>query len=481
MKPFSKKIILLLKCLLAFSIFSCSLRQKEEVADIQYIYQDAAKFHGIDTVPVIVIPGILGSNLVDQTTGKPAWGTFHGDYSNPATAEGLKALALQPQYGTALKNIPTNLRSNGALESAEFKALGLTLHAQAYAQILQTLGTGGFKDESVHSDSLDYGKDHFTCFQFDYDWRYSNVENAKKLDEFITAKKKYIRQKIKEKYGVDKKDIKFNIIAHSMGGLVARYYARYGTQDLPTTGTPTLNWAGAKNINQLFVVATPNSGSALAMEELLSGKQITPKWLKWVAGLSFEEYPAELLGTYPSIYELLPRTRHNFLVDAQDNPLDAFSYELWEKQGWGLAGANTAVLRDMISSEASDEELHTLAKEHLAKCLHNAKQFHKAIDKPARSKPAHLQMNLFVGDSISTLSQLKLVEGELVRSKYEPGDQTVIRSSVLADEKAGGSYENPKINSPIPFDHSNFIFGEHVKLTADTGFSDNILFELLQR
>jgi len=411
----------LLCCLMS----SCGLYKKEQVADIKYIYQKSAEYHDIDTIPVIVIPGILGSNLVDRVSGKPAWGTFHGNYSNPSTPEGLRALALKPQHDLPLKAISSDLKADGALESIEFKAFGLTLHAKAYARILQTLGSGGFRDDSIgYEGGLDYGGDHFTCFQFDYDWRYSNAENAKKLDEFITLKKKYIRAKIKEKYGVDKKDIKFNIIAHSMGGLVARYYARYGTQDLPEEGTPDLNWDGAKNINQLFIVATPNSGSTIAMEDLVEGKQITPKWLKLTAGVSFEEYPAELLGTYPSIYELLPRTRHNPLVNEKGEPLDAFSYKLWEEQGWGLAGADIKVLRDMVSHEISDTELQALAKQHLVKCLQNAKQFHKAIDKPAIDKPEHMRMTLFVGDSINTPSQLKLVgkNGTLVRSKFEPGD-----------------------------------------------------------
>ncbi len=30
--------------------------------------------------------------------------------------------------------------------------------------------------------STDYGDGHFTCFQFDYDWRRDNVEDAKRLN-----------------------------------------------------------------------------------------------------------------------------------------------------------------------------------------------------------------------------------------------------------------------------------------------------------
>ncbi|MEJ7711532.1 MAG: hypothetical protein WKF84_17125 [Pyrinomonadaceae bacterium] len=61
---------------------------------------------------------------------------------------------------------------------------------------------------------------------------------------------------------LNRPDLRFNIIAHSMGGLVARYAAMYGDADLPRDAEdlkPT--WAGA-NINKVFMFGTPNEGSA---------------------------------------------------------------------------------------------------------------------------------------------------------------------------------------------------------------------------
>ena len=71
---------------------------------------------------------------------------------------------------------------------------------------------------------MDYGDDHYTCFQFDYDWRRDNVENAKRLHRFIVEKRKYVRAEHKKRFGVDNPNIKFDIVAHSMGGLVVRAY-----------------------------------------------------------------------------------------------------------------------------------------------------------------------------------------------------------------------------------------------------------------
>jgi len=274
-------------CMILSSIIlllsACSSQKKQDFATIKKIYNPSAQHHDADLVPVIVIPGILGSNLLNTDTNQVAWGAFHGDFLKPSSPEGIKALSVTPKKGVALNHLKTPLIPNGALKKVEFKAFGLPIQAKAYASIMQTLGVGGFRDDSInYKNNLNYGKNHFTCFQFDYDWRYSSSYNAVKLHEFIEAKKRYIRAEIKKRYGVDRKEIKFNIVAHSMGGLVARYYARYGTQSLPEKGLPKLNWAGAKNINKLFLVATPNSGSILSLEDLIQGKELAPGWTKHI-------------------------------------------------------------------------------------------------------------------------------------------------------------------------------------------------------
>jgi triacylglycerol esterase/lipase EstA (alpha/beta hydrolase family) len=57
------------------------------------------------------------------------------------------------------------------------------------------------------------------------------------------------------RFGIKDHDVKFDIVAHSMGGLVARYYLRYGTQDLPPDGSlPELTWAGAQYVDNLIMV-----------------------------------------------------------------------------------------------------------------------------------------------------------------------------------------------------------------------------------
>jgi len=81
-------------------------------------------------------------------------------------------------------------------------------------------------------EAIDYGTDHFTCFQFDYAWRQDISENAARLEEFIGTKRQEVQAKYKEYYGIDNAEVKFDVVGHSMGAILSRYYARYGGADL---------------------------------------------------------------------------------------------------------------------------------------------------------------------------------------------------------------------------------------------------------
>ncbi|MBW2437508.1 MAG: hypothetical protein JRF29_09530, partial [Deltaproteobacteria bacterium] len=62
---------------------------------------------------------------------------------------------------------------------------GYPVEQNTYAYILGVLGIGGYRDEQLHEAGLvHWGDEHFTCFQFAYDWRRGLVESAKRLDRF---------------------------------------------------------------------------------------------------------------------------------------------------------------------------------------------------------------------------------------------------------------------------------------------------------
>ena len=99
-------------------------------------------------------------------------------------------------------------------------------------------------DATDKEETLNLSGYHFTCFQFAYDWRKDNIENAARLHALLREKQAYIREKYRERYGINQAEAKFDVVAHSMGGLLTRYFLRYGDQDLPDDGSlAELNWA----------------------------------------------------------------------------------------------------------------------------------------------------------------------------------------------------------------------------------------------
>ena len=117
---------------------------------------------------------------------------------------------------------------------------------RAQPSLLVGSGSGSAVQSSCaegQAGAIDYGEDHYTCFQFDYDWRRDIVESAQRLHAFVLKKRRYVQEEIRKRFIVSDADVRFDLVAHSMGGLVARYYLRYGAADLPADGSlPPLTW-----------------------------------------------------------------------------------------------------------------------------------------------------------------------------------------------------------------------------------------------
>lgn len=442
-------------------------------ADIGKLYNQAAQDHGPDRNPIIVIPGILGSKLVDDETGKMVWGAFSRKSAHPKNPADARSLALPMQLGLPLAKLKDSTRSAGALDRLKVSLWLASVQPKAYAQLLSTLGAGGYRDESLgKSGAIDYGNDHYTCFQFDYDWRRSCAENAQLLSEFIEERRAYVEKERAKRFGPSSKPVRFDVVAHSMGGLVARYYLRYGSQPLPEDGSlPNLNWAGAKAVEKLVLVATPNAGSVESLMNLNEG-------MNWPL---LADYDPALLGTMPSIYELLPRVRHRVVKDAGSGAMvDFLDPDIWEKHQWGLLAKNQRANLARLLPEVDDEKLRRkIAIEHIRKSLFNAKRFHAALDRPA-NLPEATELTLFAGDSVATDSEVLVSEAGLSVSKKEAGDGTVARYSALMDERKGRKFTRNVI-TPIDWDNVTFLFESHLGLTKNPEFADNLLYRLLEQ
>lgn len=450
-------------------------RGTASVPDLKHIYGRTVQADDRDRNPIIVIPGVLGSRLVHSQTGQVVWGEFGGNSINPNTAVGAQLISLPMKRGQSLAGLQDVVKPAGTLDALEIHVLGIPFQINAYRDLLTTLGVGGYRDDQTNLANINYGDQSYSSFQFAYDWRRDNVENARLLHKFILEKKAYVEAERRERHGEDFQPVRFDIVAHSMGGLVARYYLQYGDADLPEDGSePNVTWAGAKNVDRLVMIATPNAGSLDALSNLINGETLS-RFLP--------RYEASILGTMPSLYQLLPRTRQRpVITDGDRRTVDIMDPQVWAHFRWGMMDPRQQVLlRDLLPEVADPDERRTIAYDHLTKCLKRAKTFHEAMDTPAKP-PAGTSIHLIAGDAHPTTTQFRVDNrGTLTVTAWQPGDGRVSRPSALMDERfSTGVKWTPRLSSPIAWSNVNFLFADHLGLTSDPGFSDNILFLLLE-
>ncbi len=424
--------------------------------------QKCINYEGIERNPVIVVHGFLGAKLVDSKTDRNLWGDFWGIDMLSVSDERIRGLAHPMGYGKPLKDLKSDVVPEELLETVNIKCLGVSVKVTAYKRLIDALSSAGFQPTGRE---LQKDKHFYNLFEFAYDWRRDLPENAKKLDLFIKQKKEYLQEKYKELYGVDNFDVQFDIIGHSMGGLLSRYYLRYGTQDLPKDGTPPkLDWYGSKNIDRLIIAGTPNAGYLDTFIEMLNGGGPQP-------------LPIAALGTFPTYYQMLPAPETISIVYSDNNePVDYFNPEVWKKMKWGIVNPKEdKTLQILLPNIKSKEERARIVYDHLAKCLKRAKSFIYAMGINA-NPPNDVLLILVYGNGFKTTRKafINRDTGEIEKIEYSSGDGKVLASSALWDDRIGGNWSF-FLKSPIAWDYLLGLRAAHMGILEAPVFEDNIL------
>ena len=420
-------------------------------------------YEGVERNPVIVVHGFLGSRFIDSETGENLWGDFSWmDELFGASDKRVLGMSHPMGYKKPLRELKNNTIPENILEIATVKWFGITIKLAAYKNLIDALVRVGFQAEGR---PLIKGKSFNSLFDFAYDWRRDLPENAEKFNQFIEEKRKYIQQQYKILYGIDNFDVKFDIIGHSMGGLLARYYLRYGAQDLPQDGSlPKLDWYGSKNIDHLIVAGAPNAGYLDTFIEMVEGAYLQP-------------LPLASLGTFPSYYQMLPTPHVKSIIYSDNNEqVNVFDPEVWKKMKWGLMNPEEdKTLKILLPDIKTKEERSLIAYDHLSKCLKRAKQFIEAMSVKADPPEKVLLFSVFGrGFKTSRRAFINRKTGKIERVEYSSGDGKVLVSSAVWDERVGGKWSF-FLRSPIDWDYLLSLRAAHMGILKTPVFEDNIL------
>ena len=413
--------------------------------------------------PVIVVHGILGAKLRDTASGKEIW------------PGGISKLAFSEFRDLALEIDPATLepKPGGAEPYAIFDSAA---GQDFYGEIIRTLAdAGGYVEGHAGTPPGETRKRYYV---FLYDWRQDNVRSVRKLDALI--------EQIRRDYGDPA--LKVDIVAHSNGGLVSRYYARSGTQDVCDSDDFPVTQQGARKIRRLVLLGTPNFGSVSAVEGFIAGTK-----------LGFRSIPPEVLLTMPSAYQLFPHYLNNWLIDEHGRALDddLFDVDTWRRFEWAIFDpAVRARILEHFPDKAAGEAHLAMLERYFEKNLERGRRFMWSLSVEEKSPgvapivlggdceltPARMVVEADSGDAVLRLWP-KQVKNRMPGVDYqslmlEPGDGTVTKASLLARESLDPTVPRHEW-SHINLTYAFFLCERHDKLTGNATFQDNLLQALL--
>lgn len=411
--------------LVVLALVSAGCISARQTPNLQQIFASARARTG--KRPVIVIPGILGTELINAKTGETVWPS--------AFRTSHDVLPISPN----LEANRDDLVPGKILETVRLARLVPEIYV--YRDLLDAFRNyAGYREGNWENPGPDGDRDTFYIFA--YDWRRDNVANARELVQRI--------ERLKER--LQRPDLKFNIVAHSMGGLIARYAAMYGDADLPP-GDDAIHptWRGAAHISKIVMIGTPNEGSADAFATLVEGYSITEGLRRRVPLLN--KLTADDAARTPSVFQLMPHRGVVKFLDEnlQPLPLDLYDAEVWKRYGWGAL--NSTEFRHHFDGKQEDLDAY------LAATLKRARRFHEALD-AVENSDAPVVLLAVGGDCEETLNApvvlrdqkknrwltlirpreyrtsagVKMSKKTVTAAMYAPGDGRVTRTSLLGED-----------------------------------------------
>ena len=348
-----------------------------------------------------------------------------------------------------------------------------------YGKIIQTLGEiGNYQLMEIGQKPDKTRKNYYVFF---YDWRQDNVETARNLADFI--------DQIRVDYGDP--GLKVDIVAHSMGGLISRYYIRYGREDVLDSNDFPVNMYGGERVRRVILLGTPNLGSVKILNLFIDGVELGTR----------EKIHTETLATMPSLFQLFPHPLNNWIITAEGKRLDRdlFDINLWRRFQWSIFDPEVRQrIRESFTTEQESQEYLKVLEAYFEKNLERARRFVWSLTVPLPENhpklvvfggACHLTSARILVEEVAGESLIRMLPEEITNPVpgvdydallLEPGDGSVTKASLLGRDVLDPSIPRHKY-SFFPLDHAFLLCEKHNSLTGNINFQDNLLNELFLR
>lgn len=320
-------------------------------------------------LPVIIIPGVIASYL---------------DNNDPVFSEVWPNLAKmvltgEDSYLYELEMEPSGYPKHNLIPTDIFRKI---VNRDIFGGLIEELENKGYEEN----------KD---LFVFPYDWRLDLrwVASESPIPSVATLKEKI--EEVLQKTGAEK----VNIIAHSMGGLVAKTYMKYNGDD---------------KVDTFIDIATPHLGSPKAFKMLMYGDDMGLQFI----GFGVNTFTMQNISkNMPSVYQLLPSQAYQNLklFSSPDQNYASYISDVYDLDNNGVKGK-----LDYEESRQfmKNEELN-------AYLLGEAETLHSKIDNYQHDKTYNI-----ISCGLATIGQIYVLNKEKNDSyeyglRFIDGDTTV--------------------------------------------------------
>ncbi|MGH8499241.1 MAG: lipase/acyltransferase domain-containing protein, partial [Methylococcales bacterium] len=359
-------ILRLLLVLLSLGLSGCITTSKP---DLKRLY--AREVQNTEQPPIILIHGLMGSTLVDKTTGVE----FYPKSAGAIALSDYQDLMISPVSTAGDNLVPGKIVD--AIAGIDF-----------YGALIKVLENDGQFVSTMPGQQVGSQKRRY--YTFLYDWRRDNVIAVRQLHVLI--------EQIRKDY--NDPNLRVDIIAHSNGGLLTNYYLRYGPNDV-LDQKKFVPWSeGPKRVRRVVLLGTPNLGSVTSVERLVRGFR-----------LGLRLIPVEVLTSFATPFQALPSPITQSVLDTHGNPskINIFDPEMWKQNQWSVYSPELLkMLEKQTGSPVQAATRQAILQSVFSEHLQRAERFQSALTTPFNSDG--IRIAAFGGDCKLTANQAVLDE-----------------------------------------------------------------------